>query len=437
MNTLAEDMKPFHQLLLNALIVAVTNNFVWFALTFWAYLGTKTVIATSIVSGMFLIAITATGFWFGSIVDHHKKKSVMMFSSAITAALYGLGLLFYVSQPVNVFNSVSSFSFWIFVFILMSGVIAGSIYSIAVPTLITVLVPEDKRDRANGLYGTVMGISFAITSVASGLVLAYGGMVLVLMSAMVFTVISMLFLLFIPIPEKKVINGHHDAPKKIDVKGTILAIRGIPGMFGLIFFNTFNNFLGGVFMALMDAYGLTLVKVEVWGILWGFLSLGFIVGGLIVAKRGLGKHPLRTLFRANIVMWIATIFFTVQPSIALLVAGVLVWMTLVPTIEATEQTVIQKVVPPERQGRVFGFAQSVEQAAAPFTAFLIGPIAQYTTIPFMTDGAGVKLIGSWYGTGTGRGIGLIFTIFGIIGLIVTVYAMRSRSYKLLTKEYEK
>ena len=36
--------------------------------------------------------------------------------------------------------------------------------------------------------------------------------------------------------------------------------------------------------------------------------------------------------------------------------------------EAAEHTTLQKVVPFERQGRVFGFAQSVEQAATPVTA---------------------------------------------------------------------
>ncbi len=35
-------------------------------------------------------------------------------------------------------------------------------------------------------------------------------------------------------------------------------------------------------------YGLLLVSVQVWGVLWGCLSLGFIVGGLVVARQGLG-----------------------------------------------------------------------------------------------------------------------------------------------------
>ena len=126
----------------------------------------------------------------------------------------------------------------------------------------------------------------------------------------------------------------------------------------------------------MDAYGLTLVNVQTWGVLWGFLSLGFIIGGLIIAKKGLGLNPVRTLLVANLIIWTASIFFTIQPSIILLFIGALVWITLIPFIEAAEQTIIQKVIPPQKQGRIFGFAQSIEQGASPLTAFLIGPIAQ-------------------------------------------------------------
>ncbi|HVF25132.1 MAG TPA: hypothetical protein VNA23_04540, partial [Anaerolineales bacterium] len=222
----------------------------------------------------------------------------------------------------------------------------------------------------------------------------------------------------------------------VDVRGTIRAIRLVPGLFGLIFFHTFNNFLGGIFMSLMDAYGLLLVSVQVWGFLWGVLSLGFIVGGIVVAKKGLCKNPLRTLFLANIVMWSICSVFTLQASILLLAIGMFVWLCLIPAVEAAEQTILQKVVEPERQGRVFGFAQSVEQAASPITAFLIGPIAQLIFIPFMTTGKGVDLFGSWFGIGTDRGLALLFTAAGLIGLAVTLLAMRSNAYHALSKRYE-
>jgi MFS transporter, DHA3 family, multidrug efflux protein len=97
--------------------------------------------------------------------------------------------------------------------------------------------------------------------------------------------------------------------------------------------------------------------------------------------------------------------------------------------------VLQKVVPFERQGRVFGFAQSMEQAASPLTAFLISPVAQFVFIPFMTTGAGVELLGPWFGTGPERGLALLFTIAGVLGLLLTLAALGSRHYRRLSRRY--
>lgn len=258
----------------------------------------------------------------------------------------------------------------------------------------------------------------------------------VLVSAIVLTLILIAHLTLISIPEKTATHaeGHKHS---IDIAGSIRAIQLVPGLFGLIFFHTFNNFLGGVFMSLMDPYGLLLVSVQVWGILWGILSLGFIVGGLIVAKYGLGKNPLRTLFLTNMVTWTICCFFTIQPSIILLGVGMFIFLTLMPVLEAAEQTILQRVVLPERQGRGFGLAQSIEQSASPITAFIIGPIAQLIFIPFMTTGAGVDLLGSWFGTGMDRGLALLFTVSGVIGLVVTIISMQSNAYKTLSVNYQK
>lgn len=447
-------MQTFYRLLAIALLVATTNNFVWFALTFWAFLTTGSVISTSVMAGIFLVLTALSGFWFGSLVDHHRKKDAMLGSSVATLALFLIGLAIFHTTPPSTFASVSSVRLWVFVVILLSGTLAGTIYNIAIPTLVAFIVPEDRRDRANGMFGTTIGIAFALTSVASGVSLAFGGMAFVLLAAVIATAIAIALLALVPIPDKAT-AGTGDGPippamvatdepgpaeatapgKHVDIAGTIRAVQAVPGLFALVFFTTFNNFLGGVFFALMDAYGLSLVSVEVWGALWGFLSLSFIAGGLYISKRGLGANPLHILFRNNIATWTVCIFFTIQPSITLLAVGTFIWMFFVPFTEAIEQTIFQRVVPPERLGRVIGFAHSVEQMASPVTAFFIGPVAQLIFIPFMTTGAGVHLIGGWFGTGIDRGIALVFMTAGAVGLAVTLVAMRSKAYQLLAERY--
>ena len=157
-----------------------------------------------------------------------------------------------------------------------------------------------------------------------------------------------------------------------------------------------------------------------------------LVGGLVVARFGLGPNPVRLIVMANLVNWTICSLFALRSSIVMLTIGMLFWLSLIPVIEAAEQTVLQRSIPFERQGRVFGFAQLVENAAAPVTAFLMAPLAEAVFIPFMTDGGGADSIGSWFGIGPDRGIALMFTLAGLLGVIVTVATRASRSYRLMT-----
>ncbi len=429
-------MKNFYHLLANSLIASITNFTVWFALVFYAYLQTQSVLVTGVISGLYLVAIALSGFWFGSLVDHYNKKKLLIASSFLSLIAYASGLAIYLTNSGETFANQTSPVLWLLIVILMFGVVLGGIRNITVPTIVTIIAPVDQRDRANGLVGTTSGISFLITSVISGLLVGSSGLYWVLILSLIATSISIFDLSFISIHEiPQVKSSDQSAPKNMDVRGTIKLIMSIPGFMALIAFTTFNNFLGGVFMALMDAYGLSLVSVEIWGLIWGGLSTGFIIGGLLISKFGLGKNPLYTLFAANLVIWTVSSLFTLQSSIVLLVIGMFIYLTIVPFIEAAEQTIIQKVVPQERQGRVFGFAHSVEQAASPLTAFFIGPLTQMVFIPFMTTGAGIDLIGSWFGTGADRGIALVFTLTGVLGLLITILARRSQATHQLAKAY--
>jgi DHA3 family multidrug efflux protein-like MFS transporter len=434
--------RVFLHVLLNTLVVSVTNFTLWFAVTFWVFLETRSVFATGMIGGIFLVFTTLTGIWLGSLVDHHPKKTVLQVSAAVSLVLYALSLGVYLMSPAEAFRHTDSVLLWVFVVLLMLGVIAGNVRTIALTTLVTLLVPTGVRDRANGLVGTTTGVSFLVTSVISGLLVAAGGMLYALLLALVVLTASLLHLARVVIPgdrpgrpEPDAVPGP-DADRSIDLRGTVRLVRGVPGLLALIGFSCFNNFLGGVFMALLDPYGLSLVSVQVWGLLWGALSTGVIVGGLLVAKVGLGPNPVRTLLLVNLVLWSVTCLFPLRTSMVVLSVGMYAYMLIVPFAEAAEQTVLQRVVPYERQGRVFGFAQSVEQAAAPLTAFLIGPLAQFVFIPSMTHGAAAAAIGSWFGTGAARGIALVFVLTGLVGLVATALALASRPYRRLSVAVE-
>ncbi len=108
----------------------------------------------------------------------------------------------------------------------------------------------------------VTGIGFLTTSVISGFLVAWGGMFYTLVFAMALTVLAFLHLLVVRVDEPRAAPAARRA-RRAAPGGHRRHHPGhpaaVPGLFALILFATFNNFLGGVFMALLDAYGLSLV----------------------------------------------------------------------------------------------------------------------------------------------------------------------------------
>lgn len=430
-------MKHFYQVLVNTLIANITTSFLWFALTFWVYLETKSVLATGIIGGSYMLMVAIFSIIFGTIVDHHKKKSIFLFSSLFTLIAFALAGIMYLIHPTGTLLNITSPSFWVFIGIILAGAVVENMRNIALSTTVTLLVPKEGRANANGLVGTVQGIGFIVTSVFSGLSIGLLGMGWTLAIAIVLTAVAAIHVFFVSIPEKGIAHDPELKKKQVDLKGSIMTIAAVPGLFALLIFSTFNNFIGGVYMALMDPYGLTLFSVEQWGIVFGVAGTGFVAGGLLIAKWGLGKNPVKTLLRIAIIMGILGALFTIREWWFLYALGIWLYMVLIPFAEAAEQTVIQRVVPYERQGRVFGFAQAFESAAAPVTAFIIAPLAEFFIIPYANSEEGRMSLSWLLGTGEARGIAFVFLAAGLIMVLAGLFAFATKSYRRLSESYAK
>lgn len=428
-------MRVFVQVLINTAVANVTTSFLWFALTFWAYLETRSVLATGLIGGAYMLLIALFGMLFGTVVDRHRKHRVMVFSGLATLVAFLIAGAMFVALGEEALVDLGGPWFWIFSTIILLGAVVENLRNIALSTTVTLLVPVDRHANANGLVGTVQGMAFMVTSIFSGLAIGLLGMGWTLLIALVLTAAALVHLLFIRIPEnaRATVTGKQPF---IDFRGSIGAVRAVGGLFALILFSTLNNLIGGVYMALMDPYGLTLFPVEWWGIILGITATGFIIGGALVAKFGLGRNPIRTMLIFVIVMGAVGSLFTIREWWWLYAAGIWVYMCIIPVVEASEQTVIQKVVPYETQGRVFGFAQAFEASAAPITAFIIAPLAQFWIIPYMNSDAGQETWGWLLGEGEARGIALVFLFGGLVTIALALLAFTTRAYRTLSAEYE-
>jgi MFS transporter, DHA3 family, multidrug efflux protein len=414
------NMKKFYHLVINNLFSLFANNFIWFGLFFWVYIQTNSVIINAFNAAIFAFINTFASPLFGKLLDKYNKKNIFIYSHILSIVMYIISYGLYINIPKSNFVE-SNPQVWFVILMSLIGVVIGNVRAIGMSSLVTTMVDEANIEKANGLVATTNGVSFVFTSTLSGLAVAYLGVNWIYGITVGILVAVIIDLVTIAIPQEvKDINA-----QTTKIRDSLKYILGQKILFRLIMFTTLNNFIGGVFQALADAYGLSLVSVQTWGLIWGFVGLFYIIGGLLIAKIGLGKSPLKTMIRIYIFFWVVTSLIAIQPSIILMVIGFSLWMLFFPFIEACEQSIIQKKVPNDMQGRVFGLASSIENASTPLSAFVMGLVTQIYLIPFMTNGLGAQTIGSWFGTGQGRGIGLAFVLSGIVGLIITLIIQHS------------
>ena len=221
------ERRAFVNVLINTLVANVTTSFLWFALTFWVYIETRSVLATGIIGGAYMLFIAFFSMIFGTLVDRHRKQVVMVLSSVISAVAFLLAGVLYLLQPESALLDLGRPWFWLFAAVILLGGVVEQLRNIALSTTVTLLVPEERRANANGLVGTVQGIAFLITSVFSGLAIGFLGMGWTLVIAIAAMGGTFVHLLFIRIPEPEP-QPDPDAPGAFDFRGSVAAIRGAP-----------------------------------------------------------------------------------------------------------------------------------------------------------------------------------------------------------------
>lgn len=441
-------MKYFHQVLINTLIFNVVTGFLAYALLFWVYLETRNVALAGILNAGYMSALAVSSIFFGSIVDHNRKKTVMMVSSCITLAFFALAGLVWVFWMDTAAISLDSPALWVFSLLILVGAIVEHLRNIALSTVVTLLVPEGDRDKANGLVGAVQGVAFLVTAIVAGMAIGLLGMEATLWICLVLATVAVTHLITVRIPEPEIVSqadavaetgadpsAINTVSTGLDIRGSLRIIRGVPGLLALILFTCFNNLVGGVYTALMDPYGLELFSPELWGLMLGLTGLGFVFGGIIISRVGLGNNPVRTLLLVNVGIAVIGLLFAIREVGWLFVAGIFIFMLITPAAEATEQTILQRVVPFRQQGRVFGLAMAVEMGANPVSAVVVALVAEAYLIPWMAGPGADTIFGFLLGDGSARGMALMFMISGVIMLVVVLLAFASKQYRQLSRYY--
>lgn len=164
---------------------------------------------------------------------------------------------------------------------------------------------------------------------------------------------------------------------------------------------------------------------KILGILMGIFGAGSITGSLLMSSGKLIAIKEENILWASLasglflmlagfstsVMYLIVIFFALSLSLAVI------------TISIT--TRFQQRVSPEYQSRIFGNMGLVVGGLAAVTALITGPAADYLFNPMLQEtGCLADSIGKLIGTGPGRGIGLMFVLFGVALLVINTFLIR-------------
>jgi hypothetical protein len=110
-----------------------------------------------------------------------------------------------------------------------------------------------------------------------------------------------------------------------------------------------------------------------------------------------------------------------RPSFWLIAIGAFGAHVTIAIVYGSNQAIWQSKVAPDVQGRVFATQQMIAKAASPLAYLLAGPLVDNLFDPLLaTTGALTKSIGQIIGFGSGRGIGLLFIMMGILKMAVVV-----------------
>ena len=417
-------MPVFLLLWLGQTISMLGSQFVNFALGVWMYQRTGSVTLFGLIAlASVAPQVLATPFA-GVLADRVDRRWVLVAGhvgggvcSALLIALHQLDLL----------------TIWT---VLPPVALSSIFHAPLLPTFAaatTVLVPREQLGRANGLVQLGAAVSQIATPAATGyLLLAMGLRTILLLdvASFSFAIVSLL-LVRIPRPPTSAEGRETRGPALRQVVFGWHYIRQRPGLVGLLAFLGVVNFSLGMVQLLVTPMVLGFTDATELGVVLTAGGVGMLAGsGLMVAWGGPRQRIVGVLgfvFLQGLLMFVGA----ARPSAPLVGFAAFGLLFAVPLISGCSQTVWQRKVPADVQGRVLAVKTAVAGTAMPLAFLLAGPLADGVFEPLMAqNGALASTVGRLLGVGRGRGVALLFTVLGCLmiasAIIGYIYARLRR-----------
>ena len=397
-----------------------------YAVIIWVYSQRGTASSVTLLTVCTFLPTIFFRFLAGSVVDRQNKKRIMLIADLLAAC----GTL-----AVFVLHSADVLQIWHLYVINFLLSFMNAFQEPASFVAVSLMVPKEHYARAGGLQG-FSGAAVSILAPALGaLLLACGGLELVLIADLSTFAVAFLVLLFlIRIPEGKQQATENEPFSKTCLAG-IRYLKDHTAILRITLFLAVINFLaklGNDGMLSPFILGRTGNNQSVLGLVESFTALGVLAGSLLATLMKPAKKRTRLIFIATGFVFAGNIFQSLTSRPWLWCAATFGSYLMAAVMNVNLDTLMREKVPMEIQGRVFSAKSTLQNFTIPPALLLGGLLADTVFEPFMTTDSPVQqVLSGFFGTGEGAGIGLMFFIIGIAGMLISFTRLKKPVYREL------
>jgi MFS family permease len=301
---------------------------------------------------------------------------------------------------------------------------ASAFQSPAYAASISQLVAKKHYGRAAGLITAAEGAAKIIAPALAGVLIGLiglPGIIAIDFAAFLFAVSVLLVVRFPSYAKMTEGTGQKSIWQEARYGWRYLLER--QGLLALMLFFAFINFTLSLVSQLLTPMVLSFSSPEGLGLIVSASGIGILAGSVVMATWGGPRRRMTVLYGFGILQGITMILMGWRESIELLAIARFILLIGSPIVNGSLQVLLQRKVPVNAQGRVFSATQMVAWASIPLAYVLCGPLADQVFEPILAQGGTLaNSVGQIIGVGDGRGIALMYIVFGLVTLIGTLIA---------------
>ncbi|HRC84733.1 MAG TPA: MFS transporter [Thermoanaerobaculia bacterium] len=413
-------MRRFLPLWIGQLLSQIGSGLTTFGLGVWVYQETGSVTRFALIALFSTFPGIVAAPFAGLVVDRFSKRAVLcctnLGSGAVVAAIAAL-------------LARGALSPWHLYLLLGVSSVLQAVHWPALIASSTALVEPALLSRTSGMIQLGDAASRIAAPSLAGLLLAslhLWGLLLVDMASFAVGALSVLLTPGLPAAPQAPPEAGKASPLAGLGEGWRF-LRGEAGLLALLVAFAGFNFIDGVVQVLLTPLVLSFSSPSALGVVVSCAGLGILAGSLTASLLPAPRERVRWILGLSLAQAAILAVGGLRPSLALVGAAVVGYASCSPLVNAFSQSLWQERAPLEIQGRVFALRRMVAWSTLPLAYGLAGPLADHVLEPwFAPGGLLASLVGSWFGTGKGRGIAFLFSALGLLAAAGQLVAARYR-----------